>query len=190
MRCKADAYLEKLHTIVPDFPEAIELLIQVNQALKRDIKVAILIKEFQALHASSQIPGFAQSLDFVREQIHIDADDTVVITQYFDYTQNPNYVWQAQLMSATGVVKRQLNLFYDAKATKDIEAKDPKLANAAQFILVEDIVKDGQISRVDAYFQMFALPEYKKIRNTMLAIIGGAYKPVYSQNVGAPAAPQ
>ena len=50
------------------------------------------------------------------------------------------------------------------------------------------MLKDGQVKQVDAYFQMFALPEYKKVRATMLAILGGAYKPVYSQPVDA--APQ
>ena len=30
-----------------------------------------------------------------------------------------------------------------------------------------------------------SLPEYKKARNTMLAIFGGAYKPVYSQDIPA-----
>ena len=184
---KADDYLSKLHALVPDFPEAIELLIQANQALKKDIKVANLIKQFQTLHSTTQNPQFAQSLNFVREQVKVDADDIVVFTQYFDYNKNPNYVWQAQLLGANGAVKRQLNLFYDAKAGAEIAAKDPKLANAAQFILVEDIIKDGKVDRVDAYFQMFTLPEYKKIRNTMLGILAGAYKPVYSQQIGAPA---
>jgi tetratricopeptide (TPR) repeat protein len=184
---KADAYLSRLHALVPDFPEAIELLIQVNQALKRDIKVALLIKQFQTLHASAPVPGFGASLNFVREQIRLDSGDVIVFTQYFDYTRDPNYVWQAQVLSAEGTVKRELNLFYDAKAAKDLEQKDPKLADAAQFILVENVLKDGQIARVDAYFQMFSMPEYAKVRNTMLKILAGAYKPVYSQNIGAPA---
>jgi tetratricopeptide (TPR) repeat protein len=181
---KADEYLSRLHAIVPDFPEAIELLIQANQALKRDIKVSNLIKQFQTLHSTTQDAAFAQSPNFVRETVKVDANNTILFTQFFDYTKNPNYVWQAQLLGADGAVKRQLNLFYDAKAGSDIEAKDPKLANAAQFILVEDIVTAGKVSRVDAYFQMFTLPEYKKIRNTMLAIFSGAYKPVYSQQIG------
>ena len=185
---RADNYLEKLHALVPDFPEAIELLIQVNQALKRDVKVAILIKEFRTLHDSGQVPGFGQSLDFVREQIRLDSGDTIIFTQYFDYTQAPNVVWRAQVLGPGGDVQRQFDLFYDSKAAADLQAKDPKLANAAQFILVEDVLKGGQISQVDAYFQMFSLPEYKKVRNTMLAIIGGAYKPVYSQAITA--APQ
>jgi len=187
---KADVYLSKLHTLVPDFPEAIELLIQANQALKRDIKVSNLIKQFQTLHSTTQNEAFAQSLNFARETVKVDADNTIVFTQFFDYTKNPNYVWQAQLLGANGAVKRQLNLFYDAKSSSDLEAKDPKLTNAAQFILVEDIIADGKVSRVDAYFQMFTLPEYKKIRNTMLAVLSGAYKPVYSQNIGAAPTPQ
>ena len=182
---KADTYLTRLHDLVPDFPEAYELLIQTNQALKRDIKVAILIKQFQALHASTQNADFAQSLKFVREQIKLDTGDVIVFTQFFDYTKDPNYVWQAQVLGADGTVKRQINLFYDAKAGKQIEQQDPKLANAAQFILVEDVLAGGKVSRVDAYFQMFSLPEYKKIRTTMIAVLGGAYKPVYSQQIGA-----
>ena len=64
-------------------------------------------------------------------------------------------------------------------------------ANAEQFLIVEDVLDDGHLKRVDAYFQMFSLPEYKKARNTMLAILGGSYKPVYSQNVDAePPSPQ
>ena len=184
---KADTYLTRLHALVPDFPEAIELLIQVNQALKRDIKVALLIKQFQTLHANAPVPGFGASLNFVREQIRLDSGDVIVFTQYFDYTRDPNYVWQAQVLGADGNVKRELNLFYDAKGGKDLEAKDPKLANAAQFILVENVLKDGKVSRVDAYFQMFSMPEYTKIRNTMLKVLSGAYKPVYSQNIGEPA---
>ena len=184
---KADDYLEKLHALVPDFPEVTEMLIQINQALKRDVKVETLIKEFGDLHDSGQVPDFSQSLYFARERIHLDADDTVVFTQYFHYAQEPHTVVRAQVLDATGAGKRQLDLFYDPKATDELRAKDPKLANAEQFLLVEDVLKNGQVKQIDAYFQMFALPEYKKIRATVLAILGGAYKPVYSQAVDAAA---
>jgi len=184
---KADDYLEKLHALVPDFPEVTEMLIQINQALKRDVKVETLIKEFGDLHDSGQVPDFSQSLYFARERIHLDADDIVVFTQYFHYAQEPHTVLRAQVLDATGAVKRQFDLFYDPKATDELRAKDPKLANAEQFLLVEDVLKNGQVKQVDAYFQMFALPEYRKIRATVLAILGGAYKPVYSQAVDAAA---
>ena len=184
---KADEYLSRLHALVPDFPDAYELLIQTNQALKRDIKVALLIKQFQTLHANAPVPGFGASLNFVREQIRLDSGDTIVFTQYFDYTKDPNYVWQAQVLGTDGTVKRDLNLFYDPKASSELAAKDPKLPNPQQFILVENVLKDGHVVRVDAYFQMFALPEYTKLRNTMLKVLAGAYKPVYSQTIGAPA---
>lgn len=183
---KADTYLSQLHQLEPTFPEAVELLIQANQALKHDVKVAILIKQFQELHKTTDNPAFAQSPGFVREQIRLDNGDTILFTQFFDYTQDPNLAWQAQLIGPDEAVKRQLNLFYDAKAAKDLQSSDPKLSNAAQFILAESVIKDGQVVRVDAYFQMFTLPEYKKVRNSMLAIFSGTYKPVYSQNV-APA---
>ena len=58
---KADAYLEKLHSLVPDFPKAIELLIQINQQLKHDVKVELLLRDFRELHDSGKIPQLTQS---------------------------------------------------------------------------------------------------------------------------------
>ena len=181
---KADDYLTKLHTLVPDFPEAYELLIQANQGLKRDVKVERLIREFTALRNSGKEPQFAQSLNFVREQTRMDNGDTVIFTQYFNYTEGPFLVWKAQVLDLKGGVKRQLVLAYDPKATKTLRAKgDPKLAEAEQFLLIEDVLQDKKIVRVDAYFQMFALPEYQKVRTTVLAVLTGIYKPVYTQAV-------
>jgi hypothetical protein len=69
---KADDYLGKLHVLVPDFPEAIELLIQINQALKRDVKVELLLRDFRELHDSGKVPELSRSICFVRERIHLD----------------------------------------------------------------------------------------------------------------------
>jgi tetratricopeptide (TPR) repeat protein len=184
---KADGYLEKLHALVPDFTDATELLIQINQALGRDVKVERLVREFKTLHDNGTLPEFSNSLRFVREQIHLDQGDVIVITQYFDYTQSPRIAWMAQLLDASGKVKRQIVLIYDPEATKAIRAKDPKFASTEEFLLVEDVMQDGGIKKVDVYMQIFALPEYKKVRNTMLAVIANSLKPIYSQDVeGAP----
>jgi len=180
---KANDYFEKLHALVPDYPAAIESLIQINQQLKRDVKVMTLIKEFGDLYAAGKVP----KPYFVREQVPLELGDKMVILQYFDYTQDPNLVYRAQILDPSGGVKRQLVLAYDVAGTKELREKDPSLPNAEQFLLLEDVLADGRIKRVDAYFQMFAQPEYRKVRNTMIAIIGGAYKPVYSQAVDAPA---
>lgn len=185
---KAENYLTRLHTLAPDLPEGLELLIQTEQALKNDAKVEELVKQYQALHRSGLVPGLEKSLRFVREQIHLPDGNTAVVTQFFDYTQPPYNLWQMQVIDGDGTVKRQLNFFYDAKAGKELAQEDPKLQNAAQFIIAEDVIQNGKVSRIDAYFQVFSLPEYKKVRNTMLAILGGAYKPVYSQPVSAGAA--
>ncbi len=184
---KACDYLEKLHALVPDYPAAIESLIQINQTLKRDVKVLLLLKEFRDLHASGKVPEFTRSLYFVRERIHLDPGDEIVLSEFFDYQLEPNTAWMAETFDAGGQLKRRLLLNYDPRGTKEVRAKDPKLANAEQFLLVEDVIKDGQVAQVDAYFQMFALPEYKKVRATMLGIIAGVYKPVYSQAVNASA---
>ncbi len=184
---KADAYLSKLHDLEPTYPPALEMLIQANQGLKHDVKVIFLIKEYRELHDSGKVPDLSKSLYFVRELIPATGTDAFVFYQYFDYTASPNIVWKGQLVDDQGNVKRQLSLIYDYRATQDLRAKNPSQPNAEQFLLIEDVLVNGQPSRVDAYFQMFSLPEYKKVRNTMLAIFAGSYKPVYTQAVsGAP----
>jgi hypothetical protein len=57
---KADDYFERLHEIVPDFPEAIAKLIQINQALKRDVKVELLIRDFGESRNSGKMPQLTQ----------------------------------------------------------------------------------------------------------------------------------
>jgi len=181
---KADDYLEKLHALVPDFTDATELLIQINQTLGRDVKVERLIKEFRTLHDSGKIPAFTGSLYFVRERIHLENEE-IVFTQFFDYTQQPNTAWMVEIVDASGQLKRRLLLNYDPDATKAIRAKDPKLANTEEFLLIEDIIKDQRVKEIDVYQQIFALPPYKKVRNTMLAILTNTPKPIYSQPVDA-----
>jgi tetratricopeptide (TPR) repeat protein len=183
---KASDYFSRLHTLVPDYPAATELLIQVSQALGRDVKVELLLREFRALHASGKIPEFTQSPNFVRQRLPLDQNGEVVMTEFFDYTQEPYIVWIGERHDAAGTITRQLMLRYDPDATKAIRAKDPRLANAEEFLLVDDIIQDRQITRIDVFRQLFALPDYKKLRNTMLAIMAGTMKPIYSQPVGAP----
>jgi len=178
---KADDYFSKLHRLVPDYPAAIESLIQINQALKRDVKVELLLKEFRDLRASGKVP----LPYFVRERIHLDQGLEIVMTEFFDYKTLPNTVWMAEVFDSEGQLQRRLLLNYDPRASQELQQKDPTLTNAEQFLLIEDVLKGGQPTRIDAYFQMFSLPEYHKVRNTMLAIIGGAYKPVYSQPIDA-----
>jgi tetratricopeptide (TPR) repeat protein len=183
---KADDYLEKLHALVPDFPEAIELLIQINQALKRDVKVELLIRDFGELRDSGKIPDLSQSICFVRERIHVEPQD-IVISQFFDYTQDPNTVWMAEVFDSSGQLKRRLLLNYDADATRALRAKDPKYATTQVFTWYEHILKDGQVTQIDAYLQIFALPDYEKFRSAMFVILANPPKPIYSAPVNAPA---
>ncbi len=181
---RADGYLSRLHALVPDFTDATELLIQVNQSLKRDVKVENLIRDYRLLHGSGKIPAFSNSIDFVRERIELDQDSEMIVTQAFDYKKEPNTVWMGEVIGADGQVKRQFELVYDPEATAALRAKDPKWGSAEEFLLVENVIKDGHIRQVDVYFQIFAMPEYKKVRNTMLAIYAGSMKSIYSQTVG------
>ena len=181
---KADEYLERLHEIVPDFPEAIELLIQINQALKHDVRVELLIRDFGEVRDSGKVPALSRSLCFVRERIHLDQQD-IVISQFFDYTQDPNTVWMAEVYDLSGLLKRRLLLNYDPDATRGLRAKDAKYADTQVFTWFEHIMKDGQVKEIDAYLQIFALPDYQKFRSAMFVILANPPKPIYSAPVDA-----
>jgi tetratricopeptide (TPR) repeat protein len=181
---KANDYLERLHTLVPDFPEAIELLIQVNQSLKRDVKVELLLRDFRDLHDSGKITQLSQSLCFVRERIHSDQQD-ILISQFFDFTKDPNTVWMAEIYDGTGQLKRRILLNYDPDATQALRAKDAKYAGTQIFTWFEHILKDGKVTEVDAYLQIFALPDYQKFRNALFIIMANPPKPIYSAPVSA-----
>jgi tetratricopeptide (TPR) repeat protein len=182
---RANDYLEKLHAIVPDFPEAIELLIQINQALKRDVRVELLIQSFDQLHDSGKIPELTHSLCFVRERLHVDQND-IVISQFFNYQQEPNTVWMAEIFDSAGLLKRRLLLNYDPDATRALRAKDAKYATTQVFTWFEHILQDGKVKEIDAYLQIFALPDYQKFRSAMFIILATPPKPIYS----APVDPQ
>ncbi len=179
---KADEYLEKLHLIEPDFPEAIELLIQINQALKHDVRVELLLRDFRELHDSNKTPELSRSLCFVRERFKA-GDQTLGVSQFFDYTQNPNTVWMAEIYDTSGNLKRRLLLNYDAATTRALRSKDAKYATTQVFTWFEHVIKDGQVTAINAYLQIFALPDYQKFRSAMLIIMANPPKPLYSAPV-------
>ena len=184
---KADGYFAKLHALVPDYPAAIESLIQINQSLGRDVKVALLLKEFRALHDSGKAPDFSKSLCFVRERIHADQQD-VIISQFFDYEKDPNTVWMAEAFDAAGQLKQRILLNFDPEATQALRLKDPKYASTEVFTWFGHVMKDQKVQRIDAYLQIFALPDYKKFRSAMLLILAHPPAPIYSQTVDGAAA--
>lgn len=185
-----DEQMEQLHEQKPDqFPDVLELLIQINQELKRDVKVELLIKRLTDLHAGGTLPGLARRLYFNREQIHVGQED-IVISQFFDYTQDPNTVWMAETFDATGGLKRRILLNYDPDTTKALRAKDAKYANTQVFNWLEHVIKDGQPTAINVYLQIFALPDYNKFRSAMLAILVSPPKPIYSAPVGTAQPPR
>jgi tetratricopeptide (TPR) repeat protein len=181
---KANDYLSKLHDLEPNFPQAIELLIQVNQALKHDVKVELLCREFQMLHDGGKNPKLAQSLCFVRERFPQNKDE-VVVSQFFDYTKDPNTVWMAEVFGADNSIKRRILLNYDPDATKGLRAQDAKFASTKIFTWMEHVLKDGKVTKINAYVQIFALPEYQKFRSAMLAILANPPPPIYSAPIDA-----
>jgi tetratricopeptide (TPR) repeat protein len=181
---QANNYLEKLHELEPDYPEAIELLIQINQALGRDVRVELLVRDFRALHDSGKVPQLKQSLCFVRERIPFH-DDTIVVSQFFDYAADPNTVWMGELVDSTGKLKQRLLLNYDDDATRALRAKDARFGNTQVFTWFGHEITDGKVTGINAYLQIFALPDYQKFRSALLVILTNPPKPIYSSAVPA-----
>ena len=183
---KANNYLDHLHELEPNFPEAIELLIQINQQLGRDVRVELLARDFRDLRDSGKIPELQQSLCFVRERIPFH-DETVVVSQFFDYTVDPNTVWMGEIFDAAGKLKQRLLLNYDLDATRALRAKDEKYAHTEVFTWIGHDIKDGHVATINAYLQIFALPDYNKFRSALLVILENPPKPIYSAPVPAAA---
>jgi tetratricopeptide (TPR) repeat protein len=178
---KADGYLEKLHEIVPDFPEAFELLIQANQALKRDVKVERLVREYRALYDTGKIPELKPY--FERELIKLDGGEEIVFRQFFDFTKPPFYALMGELLGPDHERKRLLLLKYDPDGTRELQAKDPRTAHDVVFIVAELFYTGKEMTRIDVYQQLLATPDYEKARNIMLGIFSQTPKPIYSAPV-------
>lgn len=192
---KASEYLEKLRKVVPDpeleklheqhpeeFPNVLELLIQINQSLKKDVKAELLVKRLTDLRKGGGLVGLSKQLWFEREQIP-SGKDNISINQFYDFTQAPNTVWMAEVFGSTGELKRRILLNYDAAGTTALRAKDPKYATTQVFTWFEHVIKNGKVESVNAYLQIFALPDYQKFRSALLIIIADPPKPIYTAPV-------
>jgi tetratricopeptide (TPR) repeat protein len=180
----ADLYFSKLHALVPDYPEAIESLIQVNQALKHDAKVEIMMGQLRQLWAQRKLDP--KRPYFIREHIPFGTGSQIEIKEFFDYHQTPNIAWVAEYLDAQGNLKRRLLVNYDPEVTATMR-QDPKLANAEQFLVVDEITDAaGHPTRLDAYQQFLARPEYAKMRMILMEIFAHALKPIDSQAMPVP----
>ncbi len=177
---RADDYFSKLHALVPDYPMAIEMLIQINQTLKRDAKVEILLKEFRDLAVQGKTKPY-----FVRERVSLPAGQDLRITQFFDYRQPPYCAWMAEVFNSQHQRTRWLAVNYDPEVTAQMR-KDPKLANAEQFLVVDNVMDGtGRVVRIDCYQQFLAPPDYAKARMILLEILANGLKPIDSAAVPA-----
>ena len=183
---KADDYLSRLHALVPEFPDATIKLIEINEALKHDVKVELLIRNLQAVHDSGKNPQLSALPLFERERFAL-GEDEVVISQFYDYHKDPNTVWMAELFSADGKLKRRILLDYDTATTEKLRASDPtKYAKMEVFVWLEHVIKDQRVKELDVYLQIFQRPDYNKFRSAMLLIMANPPKPMLSQPVDVP----
>ena len=155
---QAATYLDRLHRLVPDYPGALEALIQVDQALGRDVKVIFLVQDYRELHAAGKVPRDY----FVRERIHLEKGSEIVMTEFFDYRLEPNTVWMAELFDATGQLLRRVLLNYDPEATKTLHAKDPTDTKSEVFLVLEQVIREQRIRQVNGYTQFFRLARLPK----------------------------
>ncbi len=175
---RADDYFSKLHALVPDYPMAIEMLIQVNQTLKRDAKVEILLQEFRNLYAQGKTKPY-----FVRERVPLPGGLDLRITQFFDYRQPPYCAWMAEVFNAQHQRQRWLSVNYDPEVTAQMR-QDPKLAQAEQFLVVDNVMDGtGHVVRIDCYQQFLARPDYAKARMILLEVLAHGLKPIGSAPV-------
>jgi hypothetical protein len=91
----------------------------------------------------------------------------------------------AEVYDSSGQLKRRLLLNYDADATRALRARDAKYADTQVFTWIGHVIKDGQVKEIDAYLQIFALPDYQKFRSAMFVILANPPKPIYSAPVNA-----
>jgi hypothetical protein len=47
------------------------------------------------------------------------------------------------------------------------------------------VIKDQQVKGINAYLQIFALPDYQKFRSAMFVILANPPKPIYSAPIDA-----
>lgn len=182
---RADDYFSKLHALVPDYPGAIEGLIQADQALKLDAKVEIMLKALHDLYAQ----GKTQAPFFVRERIAVSGGIDIVIQQFFDYHQRPYCAWKVDVFDAQHHRQRWLAVNYDPEVTAQMR-QDPKLANAEQLLVVDNVMDGtGRVVRIDCYQQFLALPAYDKVRMVLLEILAKGLKPIDSAPVPQAAGP-
>jgi tetratricopeptide (TPR) repeat protein len=177
---KADDYFSRLHELVPDYPEALEQLIQINTSLKRDIKVERLLKEFIDLHNSGKNPDFAASTDFIREKIRTGPDQGLFFTQFFDYTKDPHIAYMLEQIDSNQV-KRQLLVAYNPDETAALRAKQPNLGQVEVFALMENIIAGDKIARVNAYKVFTGTPDYARARAMMLGALANPPTPIDSE---------
>jgi hypothetical protein len=174
----ADGYISRFRELAPTDFRGLIVMIQVNQALRRSVKVEALRKELLTLRGSSNIPGLTDARSYTRERINGDKGTFVNIAEFFDYTVEPNFVYLAEELNPDGELQRRLTVFYNKDETAKARAQDPKFASVEVFNFSEDVLKDGKPVQVNIYRQEVDKPSYETARKWILDALHEPPKPL------------
>ena len=171
-------YLNRFRELSPKDFKGVVLLIQANQALRRTVKVEALRRELLAMRSADNIPGLTDAKSYVRERVRADQGNLIDISEFFDYTTDPNFVYLAEEKNPALGVLRRLVIFFNSDETKAARARNEKFAEVEVFDFSEDVIKDGKSAQVNIYRQEYEKPSYETARKWILDAIKEPPKPL------------
>lgn len=169
---KALDYLNALYAAAPDDFRSLLLLVQANQALRRDIRVEEFRKKLIALRAAgTPIHGLTDTVAYPREKL-FRKDGRIEFNEFFDWKQEPHIVWEGvQYDPATDQAARHIILAYNADQSAALAKQDPKMAGVQVFLFGEFVIKDGKVVDFAPYKQLVEMPSYNDFHDWVLAAL-------------------
>jgi Tfp pilus assembly protein PilF len=177
MELAAD-YINRFREMEPKDFKGLVLAIQINQALKKSVRVETLRKELWELRASGNIPGLTDSASYVRERIEQSGGGVVSVMEFFDYKKDPFLLYEIKVFNAEGTMLRNLVISHDSKQTAELRAKDKKYEAVEMFYFSEFMLKDGQPKEINIYRQEVERPSYESARKWIVEAVAAPPKPL------------
>jgi tetratricopeptide (TPR) repeat protein len=169
---KAADYISKFRELEPKDYKGLVVSIQVNQALRRSVKVEGLRRELWNLRQTGgTIPGLTDSKSYIRERFPLGEGNVVSFLEFFDYKQEPYFLYEAKLFNAEDDVQRHLVITFDKKQSEELQAKGDKYKGVEMLYFSEFVIKDGKAQQINVYRQEVERPSYDTVRKWILEAI-------------------